>query len=187
MRRRSIFALAAALLVLSLGEPSTACALSIRHGQKDAKREIEELEQQWRTAQLNDDLSAMDRLLSDDYVGIGMNGTVNTKTQQLDRLRRRTLVMTRLDLTDVKVKLVGSVAIVTSLASIEGTNDGNPMSGMYRYTRVYQRLPNGLWKITNFEATRMSAPGGGRPGTLYLLGPRSSGTNLRPASAGAQN
>jgi hypothetical protein len=26
---------------------------------------------------------------------------------------------------------------------------------MYRYTRVYSRLPSGTWKITNFEATRV--------------------------------
>ena len=72
------------------------------------------------------------------------------------------MAMTRIDLSEVKVKLVGSVAIVTSLAQIEGTNDGNVVSGMYRYTRVYQRLPSGVWKITNFEATRLAQTGGRR-------------------------
>jgi ketosteroid isomerase-like protein len=80
---------------------------------------------------------------------------VNTKAQQLERMRTRKLVITKVQLSDMKVKLVGSVAIVTSRAEVEGTNEGVSMKGMYRYTRVYQRLPSGEWKITSFEATRI--------------------------------
>ena len=54
------------------------------------KHQVEKLEQAWRTAQLNDDVDAMDKLLSDDYVGITMTGQVVTKTQQLDRMRTET-------------------------------------------------------------------------------------------------
>ena len=56
------------------------------------------------------------------------------------------------------MKLIGTTAIVTSLAEVEGTNDGMPMHGTYRYTRVYSRLPSGTWQITNFEATRVGPP-----------------------------
>ena len=156
MRRHLTFALLAATLILLPGWRPASCLMGIRHGQKDAKREIEDLEQQWRTAQLSGDMATMDRLLSDDYVGIGMNGVVNTKAQQLDRIRRRTFALTRMDVSEVKVKMVGAVAIVTSLAQIEGTSDGSAMAGMFRYTRVYQRVASGAWKITNFEATRLS-------------------------------
>lgn len=123
---------------------------------KDAfKHQVEKLEEVWRTAQLNGDVDAMDKLLSDDYVGITMTGQVVTKTQQLDRLRNRNVVLTKIELSDVKVRISGTTAVVTSLADVDGTNDGEPMHGMYRYTRVYSRLPSGMWKITNFEATRV--------------------------------
>ena len=180
MRRRITFALlVAALLTLPAWRPAV-CALGIRHGQKDAKREIEDLEQQWRTAQLSGDTALMDRLLSDDYVGIGMNGVVNTKTQQLDRFRRRAIALTRIDVSEVKVKMVGAVAIVTCLAQIEGTADGSSMSGMYRYTRVYQKLPSGIWKITNFEATRLMQGADRRSGTT--AGPVLSKSNFTAGS-----
>jgi ketosteroid isomerase-like protein len=55
----------------------------------------------------------------------------------------------------MQVKLIGSIAIVTSRAEVEGTNDGVPVKGKFRYTRVYQHLPSGQWKITSFEATRV--------------------------------
>ena len=122
------------------------------------KHQVEKLEQVWRTAQLNGDVEAMDNLLSDDYVGITMSGQVVTKAQQLDRMRNRNTILSKIELDDVKVKLIGNTAIVTSRAEIDGTNDGTPMHGTYRYTRVYSRLPSGTWKITNFEATRVGPP-----------------------------
>lgn len=121
----------------------------------DIKRQVEVLEEQWRKAQLAGDVATMDRMLADDFVGISMSGQLNTKAQQLDRVKSRRLVVTRIDLTDRKVKLVGSVAIVTSQAEVEGTNESQAMHGLYRYTRIYQRLPGGEWKITSFEATRI--------------------------------
>jgi ketosteroid isomerase-like protein len=119
------------------------------------RKQVEQLEETWRVAQVNDDVAAMDKLLSEDYVGITMSGQVVTKTQQLDRMRNRQLVLSKIVLDDVKVKLIGTTAIVTSLADVDGTNEGEPMHGTYRYTRVYSRLPSGTWKITNFEATRV--------------------------------
>lgn len=123
----------------------------------DYKHQVEQLEELWRIAQLNDDISQMDKLLSDDYVGITMSGQVVTKAQQLDRMRSRQFMLTKMDLTDTKVKLIGTTAIVTCEANVEGTNEGNPVHGTYRYTRVYSRLPTGAWKITNFEATRVKS------------------------------
>jgi ketosteroid isomerase-like protein len=123
-----------------------------------AKQQIEALEEQWRQAQLEGDVATMDKLLSDDYIGISMTGQVNTKNQQLDRMRNHKIALTRLDLGDRQVKLIGSIAIVTSRAEVEGTNEGVTVKGTYRYTRVYQRLPSGVWKITSFEATRVPGP-----------------------------
>ncbi len=55
-----------------------------------AKQQVEALEEQWRQAQLGGDVATMDKLLSDDYIGITMTGQVNTKAQQLDRMQART-------------------------------------------------------------------------------------------------
>lgn len=124
----------------------------------DEKKQVEALEEQWRAAQLAGDVATMEKMLADDFIGISMSGQVNTKAQQLERVRSRRLIVTRIELSDMKVKLVGSVAIVTSVADVEGTSEGASVKGKYRYTRVYQRLPSGGWKITSFEATRIAPP-----------------------------
>ena len=120
----------------------------------DPKHEVQVLEEQWRVAQLAGDTATMDKMLSDDYIGISMTGEVDTKAQQLRRVTDRRLMLTKIELSDMKVKLVGEIAIVTSRAEVEGTIDGKSVVGMYRYTRIYQHLPTGKWKITSFEATR---------------------------------
>jgi ketosteroid isomerase-like protein len=132
--------------------------MQLHEKKHDAKRQVEALEEQWRQAQLSGDVAAMDKLLSDDYIGITMTGQVTTKVQQLDRMRNHKFVLTKLDLGELQVKLIGSIAIVTSRAEVEGTNEGAAMKGTFRYTRVYQRLPSGVWKITSFEATRAPTP-----------------------------
>jgi len=138
----------------------------------DAKRQVEALEEQWRQAQLSGDVATMDKLLSDDYIGISITGQVNTKMQQLDRMRTHKFVLNKLQLGEMQVKLIGSIAIVTSRAQVEGTNEGVAVQGTFRYTRVYQRLPSGVWKITSFEATRV--PGSRESGNRDAAGPKAA-------------
>lgn len=170
-RKSGVYWAASTAVVAALLGMSLAPVAGAQHPQRphprhkeDLKHQVEKLEQSWRAAQLNNDVDAMDKLLSDDYVGITMSGQVVTKMQQLDRIRNRTAKLTRIDLDDVKVKLTPPTAIVTGKAEVDGTNDGQPIHGTYRYTRVYMRSPGGSWKITNVEVTRVGEPGANRRG-----------------------
>ena len=58
---------------------STAQARSVFPHHESAHKEIESLELDWRQAQLTNNVSAVDRLLADDYLGISANGTLETK------------------------------------------------------------------------------------------------------------
>jgi ketosteroid isomerase-like protein len=157
MRRRSASALhtvsPALAVFLLLALCHFAWALP-RHENHEIHKEIEALEQQWRQAIINNNVSQMDHLLADDYVGITSNGTVETKTQALDQRRAGTIRITKLDITDTHVRVYGDTAVVTSLAELEGSNGTSDIGGQYRYTRVYNRRL-GQWKIVSFEASRM--------------------------------
>jgi ketosteroid isomerase-like protein len=154
--RRGLVTVLAALAVLSIGGMGQqAFADASAHEKKqNPKEQVEALEERWRVAQLAGDTATMGKMLSDDYVGISMTGEIDTKAQQLRRVTDRRMVLTKIELSDMKVKLVGAVAIVTSQAQVEGTNDGISVKGTYRYTRIYRHLGSGQWKITSFEATR---------------------------------
>jgi len=66
--------------------------------------------------------------------------------------------LTALNISDRKVRVYGSTAVVTSQVELAGMRDEKEMSGRYRYTRVYVRNPQGLWRIVSFEASRIQEP-----------------------------
>jgi ketosteroid isomerase-like protein len=117
-------------------------------------KQIEALEEQWRQAIISNNVTEMDHLLADDYIGISATGTVETKAQALAQRKAGTVVIKALDLNDLKVRVYGDTAVVTSKADLEGTNGQSDISGNYRYTRVYNRRL-GEWKIVSFEASRI--------------------------------
>jgi ketosteroid isomerase-like protein len=125
-----------------------------RHENKALHKEIEALEQQWRQAILTNNVAEMNNLLSDDYIGITSNGTVENKAQALAQRRAGTVSITRLDLSDIHIRIYEDTAVVTSVADLAGSNGDSDISGKYRYTRVYARRRGG-WKIVSFEASRV--------------------------------
>jgi ketosteroid isomerase-like protein len=130
-------------------------AFAMPHHENHAiHKEIEALELQWREAIIANDVTKMDHLLADDYIGISANGTVETKAQSLAQRKAGTVRILKLDINDLKVRVYGETAVVTSRADLEGTNGQSDISGNYRYTRVYNHR-FGQWKIVSFEASRM--------------------------------
>ncbi len=154
-RRRSL-QIAAVLLVVWCGG---AFAISPIHGVKPGRHSdrstIERMENQWRTAILQGDVAALDRLVADDFLSISSNGTLMDKQEFLRRASTRKRTVTRLDISETKIRMRQDSAIVTSRADVEGKDEEGALRGVFRYTRVYIRLPNSGWKISNFEITRV--------------------------------
>jgi ketosteroid isomerase-like protein len=142
------------VLVLSSGaaQPSPGMPRSQRH---ESRHEIDQLEQTWRDAVIHRNTSAMDSLLSEDYIAITSNGTLQSKEQTLTNLRNGALHFTSIEFSDRKVRFYGQTALVTSRAEVTGANGDSEISGSYRYTRVYVRDERGNWKIVSFEASKI--------------------------------
>lgn len=143
--------LIAAVICLAMATP--AWAMPGRHSRAIHKK-IEALELEWRNAEVQNNVGVMDHLLADDYLGISANGTVETKAQELAQRRAGTVRIQSLDLSDIKVRVYGDTAVVTSTAQLVGVNGQSNISGNYRYTRVYNKR-FGQWKIVSFEASRI--------------------------------
>jgi ketosteroid isomerase-like protein len=138
----------------------TCCLFSVaahalpKHESRAVHKQIESLEMAWRQAQVDNNIAVISNLLADDYVGITANGTVESKAQTIAQRQAGTIRITSLDLDDLKVRLYGDTAVVTSKAELQGVNGQSDISGTYRYTRVYNRRL-GQWKIVSFEASRI--------------------------------
>jgi ketosteroid isomerase-like protein len=155
---RSVRWISAAVLALTFvvgagaGPQSGGMPRSQRH---ESRHEIDQLEQTWKDAIVQRNISAMESLLADDYLAITPNGTLQSRDQTLAALRSGSLMIKSLEFSDRKVRFYGQTALVTSRAELTGTNAGANYSGSYRYTRVYVRNEQGKWKIVSFEASRI--------------------------------
>jgi Domain of unknown function (DUF4440) len=130
-------------------------AKSIPHPHRQPKEVvhiIQGLELRLQQAQLSGNIAVMATLLSDDYLGIYADGTLATKADTLASFKNGTVHYTAIHTFDRKIRVYGSTAVVTSKANVTGINDGNNITGEYRYTRVYHRT-NRVWKIVSFEAS----------------------------------
>jgi ketosteroid isomerase-like protein len=124
----------------------------------ESRQEILQLEQKWKDAVIGHNVPAMAGLLSDDYIGITSNGTLESKEQTLTYLKDGVLNLKSIDMSDRKVRFYGTTAVVTSKAEVSGNGEDGSLTGNYRYTRVYVRDPKGGWKVVSFEASRIKEP-----------------------------
>jgi ketosteroid isomerase-like protein len=149
-----------AFMVLALWMSAIPLLVGMPLAQKhETRHEIDQLEDEWRNAVLTSNSNEMSSLLADDFMAITPSGTLQTKEEALESLRSGRLHFITLDITDRRVRFYGTTAVVTSLADVQATTPDGPLSGDYRYTRVYARDPEGQWKIVSFEASRVREPG----------------------------
>jgi ketosteroid isomerase-like protein len=158
LERWAVYALLCAVLVPSaFSQPSHPNGLP-RAQRHEYRHEIEQLEEQWRTAMLKGNSAALETLLADDYTGITAKGAIQTKSQAVAYLKSGEIQLTALEISDRKVRVYGTTSVVTSVAELTGGKSDPDVTGRYRYTRVYVRNPQGLWKIVSFEASRIQEP-----------------------------
>lgn len=154
--RRHLAALAVPVLVI-FANASLAPAFP-RAEKHEIRHEIEHLENAWCNALLHGNSAAMDALLADDYMAITPTGIMESKDQELANLRSGRVHFTSIELTDRKIRLYGSTALVTSRADVQGTTPEGNVSGSYRYTRVWVKDARGAWRIVSFEANKIRQP-----------------------------
>jgi ketosteroid isomerase-like protein len=148
-----------ALLCTAAVLPALVVPANAQH-KKTYKQVIAQLEDQWFQAVRTNDAATIDKLLSDDYIGINAQGMVSTKAESVARMQARQFTINQLDVRDQKISIHGDTAVVTSQVEIDATNNATqPPTHTHnrsRYTRVYLHYPSGAWRIVNFEATRIS-------------------------------
>lgn len=147
------------LIGLTIAVLAASSSLAMPRAEKhEVRHQIEKLENAWNAAVLHGNIAAMDGLLADDYMAITPTGILQSKEQALASLRSGALRFSSLDVSDRKIRLYGTTALVTSRAEVKATGPDGAMSGSYRYTRVYVKDSRGVWRIVSFEASKIRDP-----------------------------
>jgi uncharacterized protein (TIGR02246 family) len=116
------------------------------------EQEVRALEEQAVQAAQKNDPSFLEQHATDDYVGITGMGDMVTKSQAVQDMRSGKMRYQSIQPRNMNVRVFGNTAIVNGEATVSLVRDGKPVSGDYRYTRVWVKQ-DGSWKIASFEST----------------------------------
>ena len=120
--------------------------------QKTVEREILNLEETRNQAVLHGDVTALDRMTSDDYTFITLRGELRTKSDILKGFASGSFHYDSRQISDLKVRVYGDTAVVTGRSVQKGMENGKDYSGDYRFTRVYVKQ-KGRWVTVALQTT----------------------------------
>jgi ketosteroid isomerase-like protein len=121
------------------------------------EEELKKLETERAAAVVKADITALEAQTADDYSLINANGQVMDKRQTLDAIKTGQVKITSNELSDLKVRVYGHVAVVTGKSDAKGMLSGTEVNGPVMFTRVYVKK-NGRWQSVAFQQTRVSKP-----------------------------
>jgi len=113
----------------------------------DILEQIKDCEEQLRKAMLDSDIALLDDLISPDLLFTNHLGQIMTKQDDLDAHRSGILKISKIILSEQKIKLLDSLAIVSAKAKILGSFDSVESENDFRFTRVWDKSPTGNWQI----------------------------------------
>jgi ketosteroid isomerase-like protein len=98
------------------------------------------------------DLEALSRIYSDDYMLVRPDGSEFSKTQILDDLKIHAMGFESIELTNEKIRIFGSVGILTGDSVITTVRDGMSGRSAFRLVAVYSKQ-NGRIELVHFQSS----------------------------------
>ena len=121
--------------------------LAIAQGKADAgSSTIIALETKWNDAYKRADIATMGSLLAEDFVITVEDGSTFSKAGYLAHNGDTTVRVETSEMTDLKVRMHGSVAIVTGAYHEKGMSKRKPYESRDRLTDIWIKT-NGAWQV----------------------------------------
>jgi ketosteroid isomerase-like protein len=115
----------------------------------DVERYIRESESQWAESVTNGDVSVVERILADDFLGVDPDGKLYEKAKMVSDMREAPKEFISNHLNDVKVRFFGDTAVAQgNEAWVRRTV--TPLRGRFVWTDTWLHR-NGKWQIVASE------------------------------------
>ena len=146
------FAIAMTLLSFAFGQSATQQASQTNESEQEVRKAIE----RYRTALLQRDVPALEKIWADDYVFVNASGDVLTKAQRLANAKSGATTLDSIkEEENITVRVYQNSAVATSRVMIKGHYSGHPTSGQYRSTHVWVKGPEG-WQLVSNQLTSLA-------------------------------
>ena len=143
MRRTLVTAvLALTATAIALGQKQS----SSRDQRSSVEQAIRQLDRERIQAQIGADAVALDRIYSNDFIGVGPSGTVRTKAQVISDFTSGDLKFQSITTDEVQVRVYENTAVETGLSTMVGQDKGKAVPRDTRFTRVWVKQ-QGRWRL----------------------------------------
>jgi len=105
------------------------------------------LESKWNEAYKRGDIATMESLLADDFVITVEDGSTFSKSGYIAHNGDSTVHVEVSEMTDLRVRMHGNVAVVTGAYHEKGTSKGKGYESRDRLTDVWMMNKNGAWQV----------------------------------------
>src|SRR5882724_13290353 len=146
------FAITMTLLSFAFGQSATQRELQNTKSEQEVRKAIDK----YRTALLQRDIPALEKIWADDYVFVNASGEVLTKAQRLANAKSGGTTLDSIkEEESIMVRVYQNSAVATSRVTIKGQYGGQPTSGQYRSTHVWVKGPAG-WQLVSNQLTTLA-------------------------------
>ncbi len=111
------------------------------------ENQILECEDQLKQAMLYSDIAELDKLLATDLIFTNHLGQLMTKKDDLTAHKQKILKISKIVISDQKIKIYGDIAIVVAHAHIVARFNDEESENNFRFTRVWRRVSKNAWEI----------------------------------------
>jgi hypothetical protein len=123
-------------------------------GEQAADAELALIEQRLARAWVDGDRATIDHIIADDWTTTDLTGRVRTKAEVMaDMFANGTKPVAAMSIDDVRVRLLGTVAIVTGRTIARAT--GSTIDVVLRFTDVFVQR-DGRWQVVASQGTRIA-------------------------------
>jgi len=119
-----------------------------------AARALMRMENRWVRAVLRHDVKTMDRLLAEEYIGVGSDGEVKDKAQTMADFRAATRGFSSVDLDDFDLSVDGDSYVVSGRARVKVRLEDHDLDQQFRYSKVYVKR-RGRWQVIALHMNRL--------------------------------
>jgi len=125
------------------------CTRAQESSTAEAERYIKESERQWAESVANGDVTVVERILAEDFVGVDTDGSFYTKAKEVEDTPKSPKEFISNHANEIKVRFYGDTAVAQGSESWV-RRSAKPLRGRFVWTDTWVRR-NGKWQIVAAE------------------------------------